>query len=66
MNKALGLSPAQYGVAARIFFFGYLVAPLPSVMLLERFGVEKWVFAITFLWGVGATSLAFIHSHGAF
>lgn len=66
MNKALGLTAAQYGLGAGIFFVGYLVAQVPSVLLLEKIGVRRWILTIMLLWGVAATSLAAIHSRDAF
>jgi ACS family tartrate transporter-like MFS transporter len=62
MNDALGLSAAQYGFGAGVLFVGFLVSKLPSVLLLERIGMRRWLAVISFGWGVGATAMAFIDS----
>ena len=38
MNHELGLTPAQYGFAAGLFFIAYLVCEIPSNLILERVG----------------------------
>ena len=62
MNRDLGLSPAEYGSAAGIFFVGYLVGQLPSVLLQRHIGMRLWVGICTLIWGLSATGMAFIHT----
>ncbi len=62
MNRDLGLSPSQYGFGAGIFFVGYLLAQLPSVLLQRRIGMRLWVSTCTLIWGAAATGMAFIRS----
>src|SRR6202048_1254457 len=38
MNKALALSPGQFGLAAGIFFLGYTTFEIPSNLMLYRYG----------------------------
>ena len=38
MNEELGLTEAAFGLAAGIFFIGYLLLEVPSNMALHRFG----------------------------
>jgi len=66
MNKALGLSAAEYGLGAGIFFIGYLAAQLPSVLLLERWGIKRWVLASALAWGLAATAMAFVTNRDQF
>src|ERR1700721_2543999 len=41
MNKALGLSAQQYGLAAGLFFLGYLFFEIPSNLILARMGARR-------------------------
>ena len=38
MNRQLGFSPAVFGFAGSIFFFGYMLLEVPSNLLLHRVG----------------------------
>jgi ACS family tartrate transporter-like MFS transporter len=62
MNDELGFSPEQYGLGAGIFFVGYLAGQFPSVLLLQRFGMRRWVSACALIWGTAATSMAGVDS----
>jgi ACS family tartrate transporter-like MFS transporter len=66
MNDALGLSPEAYGFGVSIFFVGYILIQWPSLWLLQRIGMRRWVFVCAGLWGLAATGLAFVHSAGSF
>ena len=59
MNERPGLSAAQYGFGAGVFFLAYFVFEVPSNLLLERFGARKWIARIMFTWGLisGATGV---------
>src|SRR4051812_50039623 len=43
MNKDLGLDAATYGMAAGMFFWGYVIAEVPSNIILEKVGGGKWI-----------------------
>lgn len=62
MNKALGLDKAAFGFGASIFFVGYLLFQIPSMMLLKRIGARRWIFLTVTVWGVLAASMAFIQN----
>jgi ACS family tartrate transporter-like MFS transporter len=66
MNAELGLSPAGYGFGVSIFFVGYILVQWPSLWLLQRIGMRRWVFVVACVWGLAATGLAFVHSASAF
>ena len=66
MNAELGLTPETYGFGVSIFFIGYILIQWPSLWLLQRIGMRRWVFAVAALWGLAATGLAFVHSATAF
>ena len=51
MNKALGLSAEQYGLAAGLFFVGYVAFSVPGNLILARIGEKLWLPAIMLFWG---------------
>lgn len=59
MNEELGLSATLFGVAAGVFFIGYLLLEVPSNLMLHRFGARRWIARIMVTWGVVATAMAF-------
>ena len=46
MSPALHFSNAQFGFGAGIFFFGYLLAEIPSNLILDRVGARLWLARI--------------------
>jgi ACS family tartrate transporter-like MFS transporter len=63
MNAELGFSPSQYGFGAGILFLGFLAGQYPSVLVLQRIGMRRWMCACALLWGCSAGAMAFIDSH---
>jgi MFS family permease len=59
MNAELGLSATLFGVAAGVFFVGYLLLEVPSNLMLHRFGARRWIARILVTWGIIATIMAF-------
>jgi sugar phosphate permease len=59
MNDELGLSATAFGVAAGVFFLGYLLLEVPSNLMLHRFGARRWIARILATWGIVATAMAF-------
>src|SRR4051794_2068554 len=59
MNAELGLSATLFGIAAGVFFIGYLLLEVPSNLLLHRFGARRWIARILVSWGIVATIMAF-------
>lgn len=62
MNKDLGLSATQFGLASGLFFIGYLLLEVPSNMALHRFGARRWIARIMVSWGIIASLMAFVPS----
>lgn len=60
MNKDLGLSLAQYGVAASIFYVGYFLFEIPSNFALERMGARIWLTRIMVTWGAIVVANGFV------
>jgi MFS family permease len=65
MNADLALTPQSYGLAVSLFFVGYLALQIPSMLLLKRFGMRRWLFCIALMWGCAATLTAFVTSPAA-
>jgi ACS family tartrate transporter-like MFS transporter len=66
MNGDLGISPAEFGWGAGIFFVGYLLFQVPSNLLLERFGARRWIAVIMVAWGIVSMGLGLITGPGQF
>jgi MFS family permease len=64
MERDLKLSSSDYSLALSIFFVGYLLAEVPSNMLLVRSRPSLFLPALMFIWGAmsvgakGMTNLA--------
>ena len=52
MNHDLGLTAAQFGFAAGVFFIGYILLEIPSNLALHRFGARVWLARIMITWGI--------------
>src|SRR5580658_2340709 len=50
MNRAVGLTAAQFGTGAGILFLGYCLFELPSNVALHRFGTRLWLSRIMITW----------------
>lgn len=66
MREQLGLSDRVYGRAAGIFFAGYFLFQLPSNLVLEKFGVRRWISLLMILWGVISCLMIFIRGPVSF
>lgn len=66
MNKDLGLTPSQFGTAASVFFVGYFIFEVPSNLLLERFGANRWIARIMITWGLLSACTAFVTGPASF
>src|SRR5215211_4476008 len=59
MNKDIGLDAALYGMAAGMFFWGYVLAEVPSNIILEKVGARMWIARIMITWGIISGATAF-------
>ena len=66
MNKQLHLSPANFGLAAGLFFISYACLEIPANLLMRRFGARKWLARIMFSTGIIAAATAFVHGAHSF
>ena len=62
MNPELGFTPSQYGFGASVLFIGFLAGQLPSLWLLQRVGMRRWIASCALLWGLAAAAMGFIHT----
>ena len=60
MRGQLGLSDRAYGRAAGMFFAGYFFFQLPSNLVLEKFGVRRWISGLMVVWGIVSCLMIFI------
>ncbi len=60
MNKQLGLTETDYGLAAGLFFITYALLEVPSNLMLHKYGARKWIARIMFSWGIIAAAMALI------
>jgi ACS family tartrate transporter-like MFS transporter len=66
MNKQLGLSAGQFGLAAGILFLGYCLFEVPSNLLLYRFGARRWLARIMISWGIVSAATVFVVGPNSF
>src|SRR5580704_4943189 len=66
MNRELGLSASQFGLAAGIFFLGYSLFEVPSNLMLYRFGARRWLARIMISWGIVSAATAFVVGPNSF
>lgn len=66
MNKAIGLTPAMYGLGGGLFFVGYFLFEVPSNLILYRVGVRVWIARIMVTWGLVSASSAFVTGSNSF
>jgi len=52
MNQDLGISAYTYGLAAGVFFWGYVLFEIPSNMVMEKVGARLWIARIMITWGL--------------
>jgi ACS family tartrate transporter-like MFS transporter len=66
LQRDLGLSSAQYGIGAGLFFLGYCLFEIPSNLLLERVGARRWIARIMISWGLVSVGTMFIYDVTSF
>jgi ACS family tartrate transporter-like MFS transporter len=60
MNRAIGLSPAAFGLGGGLFFVGYVLFEIPSNLILHRVGARVWIARVMVTWGLVAAASAFV------
>jgi MFS family permease len=62
LTRDLGLTAAQFGFAAGVFFIGYILLEIPSNLALHRFGARRWLARIMVTWGVVALLFTWVRN----
>lgn len=62
MGSELSMTSAQIGLAAGLFFIGYILLEIPSNMMLNRFGARLWISRIIVSWGLVTMLTGAVHS----
>lgn len=62
MNADLGISQQVFGLAAGLFFIGYLLLEIPSNLILHRIGARIWLTRIMVTWGLISACTAFVQN----
>lgn len=65
MSRDLHLDSGQVGLAAGLFFIGYIIVEVPSNLALRRFGARKWITRIMLTWGLVTGLTAAVDSAAA-
>ncbi len=60
LQHDLGLTDAQYGYGAGLFFVGYFLFEVPSNLILERVGARLWIARILIGWGIVSMGMIFV------
>jgi ACS family tartrate transporter-like MFS transporter len=66
MNEQLGLSSAMFGFGAGLFSVGYILAEIPSTLILNAVGARRWIARIMLTWGIISGLTAFVWDHWSF
>ncbi len=64
LHNDLGINAAQQGLAAGIFFIGYLALQIPGGYLAEHWSAKKFVGIMVLVWGVLAILSGFVQNFG--
>jgi len=59
MDKTFGMTATQYGFIAGIFFVGYILAEVPSNIIMTKVGARVWLSRILVTWGIVEAATAF-------
>lgn len=62
MNKDLGLTMVTFGIASSIFYVAYVVAEIPSNMIMQKVGAKIWIPRIMITWGLATIACMFAYN----
>ena len=60
MNHDLKIGDGLFGLAAGMFFLGYLIFQVPSNLMLLRVGARRWIMILMIAWGIVSVATAFV------
>lgn len=59
MGKDIGLDATSFGLAMTLFYVTYLIAGIPSNVMLSIVGARRWIAIIMVAWGLASTATMF-------
>lgn len=62
MVSSLGLSEQIFALGASLFYIGYLLFEIPSVIAAHKYGSRLWFARIMFTWGLATLLLTFAYT----
>lgn len=62
MSESLALSPTAFGLAAGLFYLGYILTEVPSNIALRRYGARRWIARIMISWGAVTVLTLFVNT----
>jgi MFS family permease len=62
MDKELGMTAALSGLAAGIFFIGYIILQVPGGIIAEKGSAKKFIAWTIVAWGTLATVTGFVQN----
>lgn len=62
MLADLKFSESVFGFGAGLFFVGYMMMGIPSVMVAERWSARRWLGRILVIWGCCTVLLGFVNT----
>ena len=62
MSSDLGLSDRALGLAAGIFFLGYIALQIPGAMLVERWSARRAIPLVMIAWGCATAFTGLVHT----
>jgi ACS family tartrate transporter-like MFS transporter len=66
LQRDLGLSDAQFGQGAGLFFIGYCFFEVPSNLMLDRVGARRWIARILISWGIVSMAMVLVRDVWSF
>lgn len=61
MQAEIGLNDATYGLAASMFFIGYVLFEVPSAWGLQKYGAIKWLSRTLITLGIATAAMMFAY-----
>ena len=62
----LGITTNQVNIGSQLLSAGIVVTEIPSNIVLQRIGPQRWLSMQLFAWGLVATFQAFVQSYPAY
>lgn len=66
MQQQLHFDDRVYGLGAGMFFAGYFCFQLPSNLILQRVGAQRWISVLMIAWGTISSAMIFVHTSRSF